>query len=130
MTKNFSDRMSGARDDRPGCVDGLRHGTRFGRPQKVVDTDHIAIARRMKSDGHTGKAIAKYLGASRAALCRYSAKGQFRIPLNGHGHYTTLPWDWYATGPRSLMSSLRTQVARLHRQLVQQTRLIPPGISR
>ena len=47
------------------------NGTRFGRPKKVTDTSHIATARRMKADGHTGKAIAKYLGVSRATLYRY-----------------------------------------------------------
>ena len=47
------------------------HGTKFGRPRKVSDTEHIATARRMKADGHTGRAIAKYLGVSRATLYRY-----------------------------------------------------------
>ena len=48
-----------------------RNGTRFGRPPKVKDAEHIATARRMRSDGHTAKAIAKYLGVSRATLYRY-----------------------------------------------------------
>ena len=47
------------------------NGTRFGRPRKVDDGEHIATARRMKADGHTGKDIAKYLGVSRATLYRY-----------------------------------------------------------
>jgi DNA invertase Pin-like site-specific DNA recombinase len=47
------------------------NGTRFGRPRKVNDTEHIATARRMKADGHTGKDIAKFLGVSRATLYRY-----------------------------------------------------------
>jgi len=47
------------------------NGTRFGRPKKVDDAEHIATAKRMKSDGHTAKAIAKYLGVSRATLYRY-----------------------------------------------------------
>ena len=47
------------------------NGTKFGRPRKVSDVDHIATARRMKADGHTGKDIAKYLGVSRATLYRY-----------------------------------------------------------
>lgn len=47
------------------------NGTKFGRPRKVSDTEHIATARRMKADGHTGRAIAKYLGVSRATLYRY-----------------------------------------------------------
>jgi DNA invertase Pin-like site-specific DNA recombinase len=47
------------------------NGTKFGRPRKVADAEHIATAKRMKSDGHTGKAIAKYLGVSRATVYRY-----------------------------------------------------------
>jgi len=47
------------------------NGTKFGRPRKVSDSEHIATARRMKADGHTGKDIAKYLGVSRATLYRY-----------------------------------------------------------
>ena len=47
------------------------NGTKFGRPRKVDDSTHIATARRMKADGHTAKAIAKYLGVSRATLYRY-----------------------------------------------------------
>ena len=47
------------------------NGTKFGRPRKVDDADHIATAKRMKADGHTGKDIAKYLGVSRATLYRY-----------------------------------------------------------
>ncbi|MDG5483347.1 recombinase family protein [Mycolicibacterium gadium] len=49
------------------------NGTKFGRPRKVADADHIATARRMQADGHTGKDIAKYLGVSRATLYRYFA---------------------------------------------------------
>jgi DNA invertase Pin-like site-specific DNA recombinase len=48
-------------------------GTKFGRPRKVSDNDHIATAKRMRSDGHTGKDIAKFLGVSRATLYRYLA---------------------------------------------------------
>ena len=33
--------------------------------------EHIATAKRMKADGHMGKAIAKYLGVSRATLYRH-----------------------------------------------------------
>ena len=47
------------------------NGTRFGRPKKVNDAEHITTARRMKADGHTGKDIAKFLGVSRATLYRY-----------------------------------------------------------
>ena len=52
------------------------NGTKFGRPHKVSDPEHIATARRMKDDGHTAKDIAKYLGVSRATLYRYLAEGQ------------------------------------------------------
>ena len=48
-------------------------GTQFGRPCKVADVGHIATAKRMKADGHTGKDIARYLGVSRATLYRYLA---------------------------------------------------------
>jgi DNA invertase Pin-like site-specific DNA recombinase len=47
------------------------NGTRFGRPRKVADAEHIATAKRMKTDGHTAKDIAKYLNVSRATLYRY-----------------------------------------------------------
>jgi len=46
-------------------------GTKFGRPRKVKDADHIATAKRMKTDGHTSRDIAKYLAVSRATLYRY-----------------------------------------------------------
>jgi len=49
------------------------NGTGFGRPRKVADTEHIATAKKMKTDGHIGKDIAKYLGVSRATLYRYLA---------------------------------------------------------
>ena len=49
-------------------------GTKFGRRKKVADPSHIATARQMKSDGHTGKDIAKYLGVGRATLYRYLAE--------------------------------------------------------
>ncbi|HEY2504795.1 MAG TPA: recombinase family protein [Mycobacterium sp.] len=47
------------------------NGTKFGRPRKVDDTEHVATAKRMKADRHTGRDIAKYLGVSRATLYRY-----------------------------------------------------------
>jgi DNA invertase Pin-like site-specific DNA recombinase len=50
------------------------NGTKFGRPRKVEDPEHIATAKRMKADGHTGRDIAKYLGVSRATLYRYLAE--------------------------------------------------------
>ncbi|MDT5100305.1 MAG: hypothetical protein QOC76_4042 [Mycobacterium sp.] len=49
------------------------NGTKFGRPRKVDDAEHIATAKRMKADGHTAKDIAKFLGVSRATLYRYLA---------------------------------------------------------
>jgi DNA invertase Pin-like site-specific DNA recombinase len=49
------------------------NGTKFGRPRKVTKADHIATAKRTKTDGHIGKDIAKYLGVSRATLYRYLA---------------------------------------------------------
>lgn len=52
------------------------NGTKFGRPRKVEDTDHITTAKRMKTDGHTAKDIAKYLGVSRATLYRYMADAE------------------------------------------------------
>jgi DNA invertase Pin-like site-specific DNA recombinase len=55
------------------------NGTRFGRPRKVDDTEHIATAKRMKADGHTGKDIAKYLGVSRATLYRYLANSSGEV---------------------------------------------------
>ena len=48
-------------------------GTKFGRPRKVANSEHIATAKRMKADGHTARPIAKYLGVSRATLYRYLA---------------------------------------------------------
>ena len=51
------------------------NGTKFGRPRKVDDAEHITTAKRMKADGHTGKDIAKYLGVSRATLYRYLSSG-------------------------------------------------------
>ena len=50
------------------------NGTKFGRPRKVASGEHIATAKRMKADGHTGKDIAKYLGVSRATVYRYLAE--------------------------------------------------------
>ncbi|MGO9381167.1 MAG: recombinase family protein [Mycobacterium sp.] len=49
------------------------NGATFGRPRKVSDAEHITTAKRMKTDGHTAKDIAKYLGVSRATLYRYLA---------------------------------------------------------
>ncbi len=50
------------------------NGTKFGRPRKVANAEHVATAKRMKEEGHTGKDIAKYLGVSRATLYRYFAE--------------------------------------------------------
>jgi len=50
-------------------------GTKFGRPRKVTDPDHLATARRMKADGHTARDIAKFLGVGRATVYRYLTAG-------------------------------------------------------
>jgi DNA invertase Pin-like site-specific DNA recombinase len=52
-------------------VTSRANGRKFGRPRKVDDAEHIATAKRMKADSHTGKDIAKYLGVNRATLYRY-----------------------------------------------------------
>jgi DNA invertase Pin-like site-specific DNA recombinase len=49
------------------------NGTKFGRPRKVANAEHVSTAKRMKTDGHTANDIAKYLGVSRATLYRYLA---------------------------------------------------------
>ena len=51
-----------SRAHRPPRASSRANGTKFGRPRKVDDSEHIATAKRMKADGHTGKDIAKYLG--------------------------------------------------------------------
>jgi Helix-turn-helix domain of resolvase len=43
----------------------------------VVDDDgvvHVSTAKRMKTDGHTAKDIAEYLGVSQATVYRYLAE--------------------------------------------------------
>jgi hypothetical protein len=35
------------------------NGTKFGRPGKVDDSEHISTAKRMKPDEHAAKDIAK-----------------------------------------------------------------------
>ena len=47
------------------------NGTKFSRPRKVADADHIATAKPMMADRHTGNDIAKFLGVSGATLYRY-----------------------------------------------------------
>ena len=72
----FPSRVRARPDERAYCVEAgiiRANGTKFGRPRKVADAEHIATAKRMKADGHTGKDIAKYLGVSRATLYRYLA---------------------------------------------------------
>lgn len=63
-------RRTGMRDglDRLEAGDSRVHGSTFGRPRKVDDAEHIRTAKRMKLDEHTGKAISRYLGVSRATL--------------------------------------------------------------
>ena len=85
VTKTFSDTMSGvleslAEYERELTIErtALKRaasraiGTKFGRPRKVNDAEDIATAKRMNADGHTGRAIARYLGVSRATLCPLS----------------------------------------------------------
>lgn len=62
------------RDPSQGRIASRANGSRFGRPRKVHDADHIATAKKMKADGHTAKDIAKYFGVSRATLYRYFAE--------------------------------------------------------
>ena len=52
------------------------NGTRFGRPRKVDDTEHIATAKRMKADGQTGRddTSPSFVGVSRATLYWYFAE--------------------------------------------------------
>lgn len=47
------------------------NGTKFGRPRKVIDAETLATAKRMKSEGHKAKDVAKYLNVGRATLYRY-----------------------------------------------------------
>ena len=47
------------------------------------DPEHIATAKRMKADGHTGRDIAKYLGVSWATLYRYLADEAGSILISG-----------------------------------------------
>jgi DNA-binding NtrC family response regulator len=54
------------------------NGTKFGRPRKVDDSEHIVTAKRMKAHGHTARDIAKYLGVSRATFYRYLPKKLLR----------------------------------------------------
>ena len=38
-------------------------GTKFGRPRKVADSEHIATAKRMKADGQAKEREARTIGA-------------------------------------------------------------------
>ncbi len=53
----------------------------------MANVEHIAIAKRVRADGHTGKDIAMYLGVSRGTLYRYLNEGMrgLRQALNA-GH--------------------------------------------
>jgi DNA invertase Pin-like site-specific DNA recombinase len=68
------------------------NGTKFGRPPKVSDVEHIATAKRMMADGHTAKDIAKYLGVIRATLYRYLAEGGAAYSLPHRTFATTRDW--------------------------------------
>jgi DNA invertase Pin-like site-specific DNA recombinase len=72
------------------------YGTKFGCPGKVNDAEHIATAKRMKADDHTGKDIAKYLGVSRATLYRYLADEAALLRSAGVGSAPVSPY----AGPR------------------------------
>ena len=50
------------------------NGAKFWRPRNFANTEHVSTANRMKTDGHTAKDIAKYLGVSRATVYRYLAE--------------------------------------------------------
>nr|WP_308214403.1 helix-turn-helix domain-containing protein [Mycolicibacterium diernhoferi] len=69
-------------------MSGARHQVRA--PQAVSDVDHISTARRLETDGHTARDIAKYLGVSRATLYR----GTFA------------PWTTVAPGTYSVDQSI------------------------
>ena len=43
----------------------------LGPQRNQASPEHVATAKKMKSDGHTAIDIAKYLGVSRATLYRY-----------------------------------------------------------
>jgi hypothetical protein len=46
------------------------NGTKFGRPRKVYDPEHIATAKRMKADGHTAR-TSRSTSDKQAALNRH-----------------------------------------------------------
>jgi DNA invertase Pin-like site-specific DNA recombinase len=57
------------------------NGTKFGRPRKVANAEHVSTANRMKTDGHTAEDVAKYLGVSRATLYRYLSRRGNRLAI-------------------------------------------------
>jgi DNA invertase Pin-like site-specific DNA recombinase len=59
------------RNSNPPWATSRANGTKFGRPRKVDDFEQLALAKRMKSDGYTGKQIAQSLRVSRATVYRY-----------------------------------------------------------
>ena len=50
-----------------------------------ADAEHIATAKRMKADGHTGKDIAKYLGVSRGNAVPVPRDGGRFLIRRNHG---------------------------------------------
>lgn len=56
-------------------------------PRKVTNAEHIATAKPVRADGHTGRDTAKFLGVSRGTLYRYLNEGMrgLRQALNA-GH--------------------------------------------
>ncbi|MFA1706041.1 recombinase family protein [Mycobacterium intracellulare] len=84
------------------------NGTKFGRPRKVGDAAYIATAKRMKREGHTGRAIAKYLGVSRATAYRYLADSQ----ISSLSPTTATIGDRHAQSSDELGRSLGVSVSR------------------
>jgi hypothetical protein len=60
LPDSWSDQLRQAHRIEEGVVPRQRH--QVGRPRKVDDDEHIATAKRMKADGHTGEDVAKYSG--------------------------------------------------------------------
>src|SRR5262249_31707756 len=50
-------------------VTSRANGTKFGRPRKVEDVEHIATAKRMKADGHTAKGHRQNTSVSAGPPC-------------------------------------------------------------
>lgn len=75
------------------------NGTRFGRAKKVGNPGHIATARWMKDDGHTTRAIAKYLGVSRAGSVSVLGRRSCVAPGGGN-RLAAYPWQGHRQSKR------------------------------